>query len=285
VVRLGDSDKMSPGDHIVAIGNPLGVFEHTVSDGIVSQVRPVCTTDMVERDKAKRVRFEELSAKDARSNEEEQELEKLAVTACLQELKLLQISAPISQGSSGGPLFNNAGEVVGVTTLIVTQGQNINLAIPGNYLRPVVAQRMEISLDEFAAKTRDKAPDTNDGCGGEQLVRQVPDHPASVLDGCNRDQIVELVTSIWETIELGAPLYNQGNYDACFRIYENTSTKFEREGGCKGVKKAFGDGLQRVNTKQCSKLKAWALRDTFDGLLKAAEKWAANNGTSVKPKK
>ena len=279
-LRLGDSDKMSAGDQVVAIGNPLGVFEHTVSSGLVSQVRPVCTADMVERDKPKRERFEELSAKTTRREDEDLELVQLAQTACLQELKLLQISAPISQGSSGGPLFNQAGEVVGVTTLIVTEGQNINLAIPGNYLKPVVAQRVAISLEEFAAKTREKGGggDPRDGCGGQALVRDVPDHPVGVLDGCNRDQITELVVRISETIELGAPLYNQGNFDACFRIYENTSTKFEREGGCKGVKKAFTDGLKRVTTMPCSKLKAWALRDTFDGLLGAVEKWAATNG-------
>ncbi len=42
----------------------------------------------------------------------------------------LQFSAAISQGSSGGALFNNRGEVVGITSASYTNGQNINLAIP-----------------------------------------------------------------------------------------------------------------------------------------------------------
>lgn len=42
----------------------------------------------------------------------------------------LQFSAPISHGSSGGALFNNRGEVVGITTASYTEGQNLNLAIP-----------------------------------------------------------------------------------------------------------------------------------------------------------
>ena len=41
---------------------------------------------------------------------------------CPADLTLLQISAPISQGSSGGPLFNQYGEVIGVTTAIITAG-------------------------------------------------------------------------------------------------------------------------------------------------------------------
>jgi hypothetical protein len=46
--------------------------------------------------------------------------------------KLLQITAPISHGSSGGPLFNMAGEVVGITTLYLKGGENLNFAIPIN---------------------------------------------------------------------------------------------------------------------------------------------------------
>lgn len=42
----------------------------------------------------------------------------------------LQFSAPISEGSSGGALFNNRGEVVGITSASYTRGQNLNLAIP-----------------------------------------------------------------------------------------------------------------------------------------------------------
>jgi hypothetical protein len=46
--------------------------------------------------------------------------------------KYLQITAPISPGSSGGPLFNMAGEVVGITTMYLKGGENLNFAIPIN---------------------------------------------------------------------------------------------------------------------------------------------------------
>ena len=46
------------------------------------------------------------------------------------EQSFLQFSAPISHGSSGGALFNDKGEVVGITSASFTEGQNLNLAIP-----------------------------------------------------------------------------------------------------------------------------------------------------------
>lgn len=46
--------------------------------------------------------------------------------------KYLQTTAPISPGSSGGPLFNMAGEVVGITTMYLKGGENLNFAIPIN---------------------------------------------------------------------------------------------------------------------------------------------------------
>ncbi len=45
--------------------------------------------------------------------------------------KVLQISAPISPGSSGGPVVNIKGEVIGVSTFLFEGGQNLNFAIPG----------------------------------------------------------------------------------------------------------------------------------------------------------
>jgi hypothetical protein len=47
--------------------------------------------------------------------------------------KLFQVSVPISTGSSGGPLFNMAGEAIGITAAYLEGGQNLNFAIPINY--------------------------------------------------------------------------------------------------------------------------------------------------------
>ena len=67
----------------------------------------------------------------------------------------LQFSAPISQGSSGGALFNNSGEVIGITSASYTAGQNLNLAIPINDAKAVyaaAATETEMSVAEFYEK-------------------------------------------------------------------------------------------------------------------------------------
>ena len=52
--------------------------------------------------------------------------------------KLLQITAPISPGSSGGPVLNGRGEVIGVSVATFRGGQNLNFAIPANYLKTLL---------------------------------------------------------------------------------------------------------------------------------------------------
>jgi serine protease Do len=234
-LTLGDSDLLAAGDPILAIGNPLGVLDYSVSNGLVSSVRKVGP-----------------------------------------DLTVLQISAPISQGSSGGPLFNQLGEVVGITTAIITQGQNLNIAVPSNYLRPLLKNRKDpkssMSLAEFAAATGGAPEGTTQR--GPKITRQVPRHEISLISGCKKQDIAEVVAAIDQAIANGAPLYNQDNHEACFRIYEGTAIKYEQSSGCAGLRSAFGDGLLRVQTLSTPTEKAWAMRDTFDGILLVAQKWS-----------
>jgi len=271
-LSLGDSDAMSAGDQIIAIGNPLGVFDYSVSNGLVSQVRTLCSKADVAKEAPRRTA---LLAKAERS---EGEIQELRAMHCPAELTLLQISAPISQGSSGGPLFNQFGEVIGVTTAIIAAGQNINIAVPTNYLKALLAAPTGIAMDKFKAATKllDESTHHAEDDDGIQITRRKIEHPISVFDGCSEADITDIVRSIAAAIESGAPLYNAGNTEACFRIYEGTATKWEHDSPCKGVSRVFGDGLLRAGTKQSYKEKAWAMRDTFDDLIRVADKWGAN---------
>jgi len=63
-------------------------------------------------------------------------------------IKILQTTCPISHGSSGGPLYNLNGEVIGITALMLEIGQNLNFAIPINYLTQLQQNQNELSLKE-----------------------------------------------------------------------------------------------------------------------------------------
>ncbi len=54
--------------------------------------------------------------------------------------KRLQITALIFPGNSGGPVLNGKGEVIGISLITLEGGQNINFAIPSNYLKELLAQ-------------------------------------------------------------------------------------------------------------------------------------------------
>jgi serine protease Do len=107
-VAFGDSDQARVGDWVVAIGNPFGLGG-TATAGIVSARG---------RD-SRALRLSEWNDND-----------------------YLQVDAPINFGNSGGPIFNVAGEVVGVNTAIFSpNGGNVGIgfAIAGNQVKDIVA--------------------------------------------------------------------------------------------------------------------------------------------------
>ncbi|MEW5725117.1 MAG: trypsin-like peptidase domain-containing protein [Thermodesulfobacteriota bacterium] len=100
-LALGDSDRIQIGDWVVAIGNPFGL-EHTVTAGILSARGRTIGAGPYD--------------------------------------DFLQTDASINPGNSGGPLLNLAGEVIGINTAIVAQGQGIGFAIPANMARVIIKQ-------------------------------------------------------------------------------------------------------------------------------------------------
>ena len=100
-VTLGDSDNLNVGDHVLAIGNPLGELTFSMSGGMVSSVNRAINVDGT-------------------------------------PFNMIQTDASINSGNSGGPLFNQYGEVVGIVSAKYSSSgsgasvEGLGFAIPMN---------------------------------------------------------------------------------------------------------------------------------------------------------
>ena len=98
---LGDSDALRVGDLVMAVGNPFGLG-HTVTTGIISAKSRILGAGPYD--------------------------------------DFLQTDAAINPGNSGGPLFNMQGQVIGINTAIIAQGQGLGFAIPVNMAKELLPQ-------------------------------------------------------------------------------------------------------------------------------------------------
>ncbi|MEI9954065.1 MAG: trypsin-like peptidase domain-containing protein [Pseudomonadota bacterium] len=89
-------------------------------------------------------------------------------------LSVLQISAPIAPGSSGGPLFNDRGEVIGVATAVSTSGQNLNFGLPSKYVADLIEHPHPISMELFAAAMLAMQRQASAGRVGRERPRAIP---------------------------------------------------------------------------------------------------------------
>ena len=78
--------------------------------------------------------------------------------------KILQITAPISPGSSGSPVINSKGEVIGIATLIFTEGQNLNFAILSDKIIALKETSKTTLSESYASLTTD-ANNAQSFCG------------------------------------------------------------------------------------------------------------------------
>ena len=74
-----------------------------------------------------------------------------------EQVRLIQTSAAISPGSSGGGLFDAQGQLVGITTFFLKEGQNLNFALPGEWVRAVASHRPSLAEKNKMGSPADQA--------------------------------------------------------------------------------------------------------------------------------
>lgn len=106
-IKLGDSENIKIGDKVYAVGNPVGYeLQSTMTSGIISGINRTIKLE----DENKKTYME----------------------------SLIQTDATINQGNSGGPLVNQNGEVIGITTIKIEDAEGIGFAIPINIIKPII---------------------------------------------------------------------------------------------------------------------------------------------------
>jgi len=156
--KLGESEATRVGDWVIAVGNPFGLG-NTVTAGIISA--------------------------------------KGRVIGAGQYDDFLQTDAAINPGNSGGPLFNMNGEVVGINTAIVAQGQGIGFATPIDMAKSILDQLKtgKVIRGWLGIMIQDITPELAESFGiketkGVIVADVVPDSPAE-KDGLKRGDVVE----------------------------------------------------------------------------------------------
>jgi len=109
---LIDSSDLRVGQLVIAVGNPFG-FQSSVSTGVISSLGRA------------------LRGQDGRLIE-----------------NIIQHTAPLNPGNSGGPLLDSKGRVIGINTAIIAQAQGIGFAVPASTARSVVPQLLAMGRVE-----------------------------------------------------------------------------------------------------------------------------------------
>ena len=107
------------------------------------------------------------------------------------------------------------------------------------------------------------------------VTRDVPDHPPTIFSGCTLGDRALIESRITMAIALGAPTYNAGDFLGCYRLYETAAREIEAglSHACAGPARAMRDGRLRALALSTDADRAWAMRDAFDGVLLALERY------------
>ena len=161
---LGDSDRIRVGEYVMAIGNPLGELQGSVTAGIVS----------------------------ARGRSA------LNIAGGAPDYQdFIQTDASINFGNSGGPLVNLRGEAIGINTAINAQGQGIGFAIPINLAKHIAEQLVasgKVVRGFLGVEPAELTPDLAESYGVASdagvVVQNVSDDSPASRAGIRRGDII-----------------------------------------------------------------------------------------------
>lgn len=167
--KFGSANALRVGEWVVAIGNQFGL-ENTVTCGLVSGL-----------------------AREAKAFTP-------SFGARTGAVRFIQTQTPINPGSSGGPLLNLKGEVVGINSFIRDDAQNIGFAIPAHLAREVADKLMRsgtIQHPYIGIEMRDPAEiASTETFEGVEVTSVKPSSPASLAGLETGDMIVEVDKSL-----------------------------------------------------------------------------------------
>ena len=151
-------------------------------------------------------------------------------------IERLQMTAPISPGSSGGPVLNTSGEVIGVSvsTFSPRFGQNLNFAIPANSLRELLARSRQAKPMLYSKQTT--SADTLRQRGWEKI--RLRDYNGAIVDlakavRLSPDNPVLYATRGHAKHSLGQYTSAVDDYDTAIRVDPNYATAYVGRGHAK----------------------------------------------------
>lgn len=176
-------------------------------------------------------------------------------------LSMFTVNGQVPADASGGPLIAADGSVLGVVTMAESEDGLVALCIPWRHVDPLMPLNQQLPL-KVLRRARRGPP------------RQIPQHPLSLLEGSNLAGLEATTVAIAGAIRQGAPAYNDGDIEKCFRLYQQVAKRLiDSRADCPGVQTALRDGLKRADDLADVDHQAWAMRDAFDGLLSVIEKY------------
>lgn len=212
VAEFGNSDKLKPGEPVIAIGNPLGLtFSGSVTQGIISGTERAIPVDINQ---------------DGTPD---------------WQAEVLQTDAEINPGNSGGALINIEGQVIGINSMKIAQNavEGIGLSIPINYASPIIDDLEKTgevkrpfmgvelaSVNEISSNHQQNTLKLPKEINYGVAIRGVqPDSPAAQAGLQELDVIVEMDgEEIRDVVDLRKHLYNKK------KVGDDMQVKYYRNG-------------------------------------------------------